>query len=60
MFDSMKNSSDSISLCNQLDSLLVEILKDAKTYVEKKQDFFTMWSDVRITLGNLTHRGCST
>ena len=36
----MKNSSDSISLCNQLDSLLVEILKDAKTYVEKKQGFF--------------------
>lgn len=56
----MKNSSDSISLCNQLDSLLVEILKDAKTYIEKKQDFFTMWSDVRITRGNLTHRGCST
>lgn len=60
LLGSMKNSSESISLCNQLDSLLVEILKDAKTYVEKKQDFSSMWSDVWLGSGKLKHRECST
>ena len=43
--DHMKEMTEYDSLCNQIDDLLVRILKDSREYVMKKKGFNELWSE---------------
>jgi hypothetical protein len=41
----MREMAEYDSLCNQIDGLLVRILKDSRDYVLKKKAFNELWSE---------------
>ena len=43
----MRELTENDSLCNQIDDLLVRILKDSRDYVLKKKAFNELWSEER-------------
>lgn len=43
----MRELTENDSLCNQIDDLLVRILKDSRDYALKKRAFNELWSEER-------------
>ena len=42
----MKDTKEYNALCDEIDELLVSILKDSREYIAKKEAFYDVWREV--------------